>query len=102
MESEKDPNTITDKYIRDIMLSFVIAGKDTTANTLSWFFYMICKQPTIQDKIAQQVREAIEANSIDEFVGKLTDETLDKMHYLHAAITETLRLYPAVPIVKPF
>lgn len=102
MESEKDPNTITDKYIRDIMLSFMIAGKDTTANTLSWFFYMICKQPTIQDKIAQQVREAIEANSIDEFVGKLTDETLDKMHYLHAAITETLRLYPAVPIVKPF
>lgn len=80
----------------------MIAGKDTTANTLSWFFYMICKQPTIQDKIAQQVREAIEANSIDEFVGKLTDETLDKMHYLHAAITETLRLYPAVPIVKPF
>lgn len=101
MESEKDPNTITDKYIRDIMLSFMIAGKDTTANTLSWFFYMICKQPTIQEKIAQQVREAIEANSIDEFVGKLTDETLDKMHYLHAAITETLRLYPAVPIVKP-
>ena len=37
--------------------------------------------------------------NIEEFVAKITDDTLDRMHYLHAALTETLRLYPAVPAV---
>lgn len=102
MESKEDPNKTTDKYLRDIILNFIIAGKDSTANTLSWFFYMMCKHPLIQEKISQQVREVIdddECGNVDDFVGKLTEDTLDKMHYLHAALTETLRLYPAVPVV---
>ncbi|KAK7260289.1 hypothetical protein RIF29_26218 [Crotalaria pallida] len=101
MESKKDPTTMTDQYLRDIILNFMIAGKDTSANTLSWFFYMLCKNPLIQEKIAVEVREVTCSHetepNIDEFVANLTDATLDKMHYLHAALTETLRLYPAVP-----
>lgn len=82
----------------------MIAGKDTTANTLSWLFYMLCKNPLIQERILLEVKEVMndqenEANNED-FVEKLTDETLEKMHYLHAALTETLRLYPAVPVVN--
>lgn len=103
MESKKDPTTMTDQYLRDIILNFMIAGKDTSANTLSWFFYMLCKNPLVQEKIAQEVREVISSHenesNIDEYVANLTDVTLDKMHYLHAALTETLRLYPAVPAV---
>ena len=34
----------------------------------------------------------------DEFARRLTDEALSRMHYLHAAITEAMRLYPPVPI----
>ncbi|XP_004308440.1 PREDICTED: cytochrome P450 704C1-like [Fragaria vesca subsp. vesca] len=101
VESEKDPEQMTDKYLRDIVLNFMIAGKDTSANTLSWFFYMLSKNPLIQEKVAQEVRDVVgldhEAN-IDEFLAKITDAALDKMHYLHATLTETLRLYPAVPL----
>ncbi|KAL6126019.1 hypothetical protein ACLB2K_074070 [Fragaria x ananassa] len=101
VESEKDPEQMTDKYLRDIVLNFMIAGKDTSANTLSWFFYMLSKNPLIQEKVAQEVRDVVgldhEAN-IDEFVAKITDAALDKMHYLHATLTETLRIYPAVPL----
>ncbi|CAI0547113.1 unnamed protein product [Linum tenue] len=95
---------MTDKYLRDITLNFIIAGKDTTANSLTWFFYSLCKHPLVQEKVAQEVREAATANqngevtSAEEFVELLTQEALDKMHYLHAALTETLRLYPAVPL----
>ncbi|CAB4300184.1 unnamed protein product [Prunus armeniaca] len=102
LESKKDPEEMNDKYLRDIILNFMIAGKDTSANTLSWFFYLLSKNPLIQEKVVQEVRDVVgnqvgEAK-IDEFVENITDGTLEQMHYLHAALTETLRLYPAVPI----
>eukprot|EP00261_Vitis_vinifera_P040195 XP_019081438.1 PREDICTED: cytochrome P450 704C1 isoform X3 [Vitis vinifera] len=89
------------KYLKDIILSFIIAGKDTTALTLSWFLYMLCKHPPIQEKIAQEVKEATkarDASTLDELAASITEESLDKMQYLHAALTETLRLYPPVPV----
>lgn len=102
MESRKNQKTMTDQYLRDIILNFMIAGKDTSANTLSWFFYMLSKNPLIEEKISQEVKDVTCSHesepNIEEFVTKITDDTLDKMHYLHAALTETLRLYPAVPV----
>ncbi|KAK8495491.1 hypothetical protein V6N12_032770, partial [Hibiscus sabdariffa] len=100
-ESEKNPETMSSQYLRDIILNFLIAGKDTTANTLCWFFYILCKNPLIQEKIAQEVIDITcskpnDAN-FDEFAAAITDATVDQMHYLHAALTETLRLYPVVP-----
>ncbi|XP_058744103.1 cytochrome P450 704C1-like [Vicia villosa] len=88
-------------YLRDIILNFVIAGKDTTAATLSWFIYMLCKYPAVQEKVAEEVREATNTKTISsctEFVSRVTDEAIEKMNYLYAALTETLRLYPAVPV----
>lgn len=93
---ESDP-----KYLRDIVLNFVIAGKDTTAITLSWFFYLLCKHPDIQEKIAKEIMQATQVRSdfsIEELAAKVDEQTLDQMHYLHAALSETLRLYPAVPV----
>lgn len=91
------------KYLRDIILNFVIAGKDTTAATLSWFVYMLCKYPAVQEKAAEEVKEATNTKTISsytEFASRVTDEALEKMNYLHAVITETLRLYPAIPVVR--
>ncbi|KAL9348443.1 hypothetical protein Peur_059809 [Populus x canadensis] len=94
--TENDPT-----YLRDIILNFVIAGKDTTATALSWFIYMLCKHPAVQNKIAQEVREATkvkENTDFAEFAASIDEEALEKMNYLHAAISETLRLYPSVPV----
>lgn len=96
--SEADP-----KYLRDIILNFVMAGKDTTATTLSWFFYMLCKHPLVQEEVALEIKEATGVNKVanfSEFAASLSEEALEKMHYLHAALTETLRLYPPVPVVR--
>ncbi|KAJ6722793.1 CYTOCHROME P450 FAMILY 704 SUBFAMILY A POLYPEPTIDE 1 [Salix koriyanagi] len=102
VESRKDPEEMNDKYLRDIILNFMIAGKDTSANTLSWFFYMLCKNPVIQEKVAQEVRDVTRSQddvvNVEEFTANITDTALEQMHYLHAALTETLRLYPAVPV----
>ncbi|KAL6123314.1 hypothetical protein ACLB2K_075836 [Fragaria x ananassa] len=94
--NETDP-----KYLRDMVLSFMVAGKDSLAVTPSWFLYMMCKHLHIQEKIAQEVREVInlkDHSSVDELAACLTDEALKKMQYLHAALAETIRLYPAVPM----
>ncbi|XBI76230.1 hypothetical protein VPH35_069493 [Triticum aestivum] len=102
LENEKDPETMNDRYLRDIVLSFLIAGKDTTGNTLTWFFYMLCKNPVVRDKVAFEIREYVEwtqeDTSMEIFTARLKQGAIDKMHYLHAAITETLLLYPGVPV----
>ncbi|PVH48499.1 hypothetical protein PAHAL_4G342200 [Panicum hallii] len=102
LASEEDPETINDRYLRHIVLSFLIPGKDTMASTLSWFFYMLCKNPVVQDKVAFEINESLEwaeeDNNIENFTARLNQGAIENMHYLHAAITETLRLYPAVPV----
>lgn len=94
--NETDP-----KYLRDIILNFIIAGKDTTAAALSWFIYVLCKHPYIQDKISEEIKDVVnskDTSSIEEFAERLSEEAMEKLHYLHAALTETLRLYPGVPV----
>lgn len=85
----------------------MIAGRDTSAGTLSWFLYVLCNNQHIQDKVAREVREATGTGDSDaapagvqEFIECLDEDAISKMQYLHAALTETLRLYPAVPIVS--
>ncbi|XP_031497963.1 cytochrome P450 704C1-like [Nymphaea colorata] len=105
LESEKTPETINDRYLRDIILNFMIAGKDTTGGTLSWFIYFPCKHPLIQEKTAQEVKEIVgsgEKGQFTQFLEKLTEGALEKQQYLHAALSETLRLYPAVPLDRQY
>ncbi|KAG6728219.1 hypothetical protein I3842_02G162600 [Carya illinoinensis] len=87
---------MNDQYLRDLILNFMIAGKYTSV------IFMLCKNPLIQEKIAQEVRDVAGSHgkgaNVDEFAANITDATLDHMHYLHAALTEILRLYPAVPV----
>jgi len=103
VEREKDPERMNDKYLSDIILSFMIAGKDTTAASLSWFLYMLCKNPLVQEKILQEIRDVTSIHErttdVSGFVQSINEEALDQMQYLHAALSETLRLYPAVPVV---
>jgi len=110
-----------DKSLRDVVLNFVIAGRDTTATTLSWFTHMAMSHPDVAEKLrrelcafeAERAREegvAVPccgpdddkafAARVAQFAGLLTYDSLGKLVYLHACVTETLRLYPAVPQVS--
>ncbi|KAH9295606.1 hypothetical protein KI387_039194 [Taxus chinensis] len=98
-----------DRKLRDAVLNFVIAGRDSTAVTLSWLLWLLSKNPRAEEIIVQELRniQRFTNSSIDEdddcrfqkYSELLTYDVLTNgMHYLHAAITETLRLYPAVPL----
>ena len=94
------------KYLRDVIINFVLAGKDPIAITMCWFIYELCKHPDVQYKVAKEIREAINMNEeiikVAEFAARVSEATLEKMQYLHAALTETIRLYPALPVVCNF
>ncbi|GLJ25952.1 hypothetical protein SUGI_0497490 [Cryptomeria japonica] len=101
LSDKESSETFSDKYLRDFILNFMMAARDTTALTLSWFLYMLCKHPQVQEKIVKEISSVIEdteSTDIGTFAHCLTHEVLDKMHYLHASLSETLRLYPAVPV----
>ncbi|KAF2311095.1 hypothetical protein GH714_019471 [Hevea brasiliensis] len=64
---------------------------------------MLCKNPAVQEKVAKEVREATEGKQITnfaEFAASVDEEALEKMNYLHAAITETLDSIQLCPWMK--
>ncbi|XP_048529329.1 cytochrome P450 94B3-like [Triticum urartu] len=86
-----------DEALRDIVLSFLIAGRETTSSALTWFFWLVSSRPDVVARIADEVR------SVRSMAGTrpgdpFTFDALRDMQYLHAALTESMRLYPPVPI----
>ena len=77
---------MTDDQLRDEMLTLLVAGHETTATTLAWTLHHLLQHPDWLDRVRAEVRE----------VGT-TD--LDKLVLLDAAIKETLRLTPIIPMV---
>jgi cytochrome P450 len=78
-------NETDSKYLKVIILSFIIAGKDTSAITLSWFIYQLCKHPHVQENIAQEIKEVTKLEdglTSDELAAKVTEENMEKMQNL--------------------
>ncbi|KAK1588084.1 hypothetical protein Q3G72_019665 [Acer saccharum] len=84
--------TPTDKIMRDNITSAFLAIGSTTTSTLSWFFWLVSKNPLVEIKIRQEVDKNLPENKVCPM-----QEELSKLVYLHAALCETLRLFPPVP-----
>ncbi|KAH7300159.1 hypothetical protein KP509_24G047200 [Ceratopteris richardii] len=104
--NENEPDTFTDKELQDAILNFVIAGRDTSAISLSWFIFCICVNPHVADMVFEETKDvfglqdSMQGYTFEEVAKRMSYETLSTMHYRQAALTETLRLYPAVPRVN--
>ncbi|GMJ00824.1 cytochrome P450, family 94, subfamily C, polypeptide 1 [Hibiscus trionum] len=90
-----------DKYLRDIVVSFLLAGRDTVASGLTGFFLMLSQHPKVESAIREELERALSASSSDgrQFV---TFDQMREMHYLHAALCESLRLFPPVQLDSKF
>lgn len=107
--AKENPELYDDRKLRDAVLNFLFAGRDGTAITLSWLLWLLSQNSEVEEKIVKELQSipglssaAINENGVscfEKYSELLTYDVLNnKMHYLHAAITETLRLYPAVPL----
>jgi cytochrome P450 len=84
----------TDSNLRDVVLNIAIAGRDTTANALSWAFFRLCIHPEQQQIIRGEIFQHIE---VGRYSSNFSYEALQKMKYLEAFCMEVLRLHPSVP-----
>ena len=74
----------------------MLAGQETTSNTLSWALLELAKQPHIQTRLRQEVH-AMERTLRERGDAEFTVADFEAMPYLQAVLKEILRFYPAVP-----
>ncbi|GLU20385.1 hypothetical protein SLE2022_365880 [Rubroshorea leprosula] len=91
---------VDDQYLRDTILSFMLAGRDTTSSALTWFFWLLSKNPQAEIKILEELKSKVpmkeEYSSDKRRVFEI--EEVKNLVYLHGALSEALRLYPPVPM----
>eukprot|EP01125_Pyxidicula_operculata_P013786 TRINITY_DN4572_c0_g1_i1.p1 TRINITY_DN4572_c0_g1~~TRINITY_DN4572_c0_g1_i1.p1 ORF type:complete len:484 (-),score=84.08 TRINITY_DN4572_c0_g1_i1:147-1598(-) len=78
--------------ILDECLTFLFAGIDTSASTLSWIMYLLSLNPRVQEKIQEEVDSVI-----GDRIPSLDDEP--NLVYCSNVLKETLRVYPVVPLI---
>lgn len=81
--------------IKAIILDMFAAGTDTTYTVLEWAMTELLRNPRILKKVQNEV------SGIADGKPDISEDDLDKMHYLKAIIKETLRLYPPIPLLVP-
>jgi cytochrome P450 len=91
-----DPETgmgLTDVEVSANIVTFIGAGHETTANTLSWSLYLLSQAPAARDRIEREVDEVLGA-------GIATAGDLDRLVFTRAVIEEAMRLYPPAPFMS--
>ncbi|WP_280468155.1 cytochrome P450 [Nocardia cyriacigeorgica] len=85
-----DGSTISDRDLCDQLRTLLVAGHETTANTLVWALLRVHREPAVLHRLRAELRDA---------GPDAAPEELLRLPYLDAVCQETLRLHPAVPIV---
>ncbi|KAL5715956.1 hypothetical protein ACHQM5_017706 [Ranunculus cassubicifolius] len=80
-------------FLRDTMFNFMFAGRNTVSATLTWFFFLLSKNPKVEMKIIEELESKGGASP-----EKMFDmEKLKGCVYLYSALCECLRIFPTVP-----
>ncbi|PIA45259.1 hypothetical protein AQUCO_01700652v1 [Aquilegia coerulea] len=77
-----------DDFVIDMVISFIVAGRDTTSAALTWYFWLISCNSHVEKALLEEIREKPSASIYDE---------VKDMVYTHASLCESMRLYPPVP-----
>ncbi|GAB1540215.1 cytochrome P450 [Scytonema sp. NUACC21] len=89
---DEDGQPMTDRELRDELMTMLVAGHETTASALAWAFYWIDFLPEVGDKLLEELGT----------LGSNPDPTaVTKLPYLTAVCQETLRIYPIVMSALP-
>ncbi|MCL7044906.1 hypothetical protein MKW94_009555 [Papaver nudicaule] len=79
---------LDDDFVIDIVISFILAGQDTTSAALTWFFWLVSCNPKVEQEILKEISQTSEEPGYND---------VKDMVYIHASLCESMRLYPPVP-----
>jgi cytochrome P450 len=91
----RDPDTDTpmsDKQLIDNLLTFLVAGHETTAKALTWTLYLLARAPEWQERVRAEVRDVAGTAPIGA-------EHLDRLRMTRQVLQEAMRLYPPAPVL---
>lgn len=86
---EETGKGLSDVELRDQIFTFIVAGHETTANALTWTFYLLSQHPEAERHVHTEVAEVLGGRTPDA-------DDLQHMVYTRRVIEESLRLYPPV------
>src|SRR6266436_23242 len=84
---DDDGTRMTDRQLRDEAITLFLAGHETTANTLSWTWWLLAQNPAVEKKFHEELDGVLGGRAP-------TVDDLPKLTYLSHVLTESLRLYP--------
>jgi cytochrome P450 len=84
---EADGTGMSDQQLRDEVMTLFLAGHETTANALTWTWYLLSQHPAVEAKLIDELRQAI-GDRLP------TMHDLPQMPYAEMVIKESMRLYP--------
>ncbi|XP_026398206.1 alkane hydroxylase MAH1-like [Papaver somniferum] len=91
-----------DNFLRDELLNAFLAGRDTMKSALTWLFWLVSITPSVKAKILEELNSVLcsqkKGKSTHTWPSFFDSDDLKDLVYLHAAICESLRLYPALPV----
>ncbi|KAL2934633.1 Cytochrome P450 94A1 [Bienertia sinuspersici] len=85
-----------ENFVTDIVISVILAGRDTTSSALTWFFWLLHKNNHIEKDIVQEKSKNRGKRNNKTEKSSVFEEVKD-MVYTHAVLCESMRLYPPVP-----
>jgi cytochrome P450 len=97
---DEDGGRMSDKQLRDEVMTFLLAGHETTALTLTWTWYLLSQHPAAEKALHDET-ERVLGDRAPEF------QDLSSLAYAESVIKESMRLYPpawslARTVVSPF
>ncbi|WP_218082929.1 cytochrome P450 [Anthocerotibacter panamensis] len=90
---EADGSQLSDLQLRDEVATLMLAGHETTANTLCWAWLLLSQHLDAEERLIHELSEVL-----DDRPPTLAD--LPRLHYTDGVIKEALRLYPPVTILS--
>jgi cytochrome P450 len=86
-QDEEDGSGMSDKQVRDEAMTLFIAGHETTANALTWTWYLLAQHPAVEAKLHDEL-DAVLSDRLP------SAEDVSRLSYTRKVFTESIRLYP--------
>src|SRR5919202_1160110 len=89
---------MSDKQVRDQVMTIFIAGHETTANALTWTFYLLSQNQAVETELHNEINSVLGDGSGGDNVGNRipTADDIPKLQYTEKVLRESMRLYPPV------